>query len=147
MKVLLIALALAACAACAVADDAARERAKAIKKECKEQVGATDDDVKELKEKDQLLSPVNKKLMACVFSKNKIMQNNKFSKEGSMQVARELMSGRPSSESKLKIAEQIADNCAQEIGDVETSGEEMAKLIFNCLKKQAKERGFPSPHV
>ncbi|KAK3918175.1 General odorant-binding protein 28a [Frankliniella fusca] len=127
MKVLLLAVALAACAGCAVADDAARERAKAIKKECKEQVGATDDDVKELKEKDQLLSPVNK------------MQNNKFSKEGSMQVARELMGGRPSSENKLKIAEQIADNCAKEIGDVETSGEEMAKLIFNCLKKQAKE--------
>ncbi|XP_026276672.1 general odorant-binding protein 19d-like isoform X3 [Frankliniella occidentalis] len=138
MKVfVLLAVALVAYAS---ADEAARERAKAIKKECKEQAGATDDDLKELKEKDELLSPVNKKLMACVFSKNKIMQNNKFSKEGSMEVARELMSGRPESETKLKIAEQIADNCAKEIGNVETTGDEMAKLIFNCLKKQAKEK-------
>ncbi|KAJ1528452.1 hypothetical protein ONE63_006863 [Megalurothrips usitatus] len=124
---------------CVLADDAAREKAREIKRQCKEEAGATDDDVKSLKEKDQLSSPVTKKMMACVFSKNKIMQNNKFSKEGSMQVARELMSGRPDSETKLKIAEQIADNCAKEIGGIDTTGDEMAKLIFDCLKKQARD--------
>ncbi|XP_034238274.1 general odorant-binding protein 19d isoform X2 [Thrips palmi] len=140
MKVLVVLAACVLVCSAAAVDDAEREKAKQIKQQCKQEAGATDADVSELKDKDELTSPAAKKMMACVFTKNKIMQNNKFSKEGSMEVARKLMAGRPGSEAKLKIAEQIAENCNKEIGSVEASGDEMAKLIFDCLKKQAKEK-------
>lgn len=130
--------------ACAMAG-AGKEKALEIRAKCKTDVGATDDDLKEIEEKHELNTDISKKMMACVFTEAKVMQDNKFSKEGALNAVRFMLADKPDLENKIKVAEDIADKCVAEIGDAAVSGEEMAKKIFDCLKKQAVEHGLKPP--
>lgn len=39
----------------------------------------------------------------------------------------------------MSCVDHISVSCSVSVGNVETTSDEMAKLIFDCLKKQAKE--------
>lgn len=119
-----------------------KEAAMMLVNDCKVKVKASDADVKALKEKKIPDSHEGLCLIECLFSTAKIMENGKFSKQGTIDLVEPAMKG---DAGKIKKMKSMMDECEKEIGDGDADPCKTAKLIAVCTTTKGKSFGFKFP--
>nr|WBU77200.1 odorant-binding protein [Odontothrips loti] len=125
----------------AVDDDEMKKHALEQRQKCLADLKGDEAELKELEEKHEVTTDFAKKMTLCMFRAFKIVdENDKYSKANIMEIAKKVLDGKPESEKKLKVAEEIADACDKEVGALQGAPEDTAKAVFDCLKKNVVEK-------
>lgn len=109
--------------------------------DCKQKVGASDEDVEMLKMKKLPATPEGLCLVECIFNTAKIMKNGKFYKQGTIDVLEPAFKGNAT---KIDNMKHMMDLCEKEIGDGDADSCKTAKMIVDCTSKHGTEFGFIS---
>lgn len=124
-------------------NDQMKEIAKMMINDCKEEVGASDDDVASLNVKKMPSSHAGLCLVECLFRSADIMKDGRLYKEGAMNI----LSGvfKDDSEKISKLSSML-DACEKEIGEGGKDSCETAKMVVDCTMKLGSKFGFEFPH-
>ncbi|XP_039960308.1 uncharacterized protein LOC120774650 [Bactrocera tryoni] len=114
------------------------EEAKAVANECKEEVGATDDEVESVLKFEAAETMTEKCLGACVMKRFGVMNGDgKFDREKAMEVLEVIANG---NEEQHALGVEVLDACADI--DVNEDHCEAAEEYRSCMHAKAKEIGF-----
>ncbi|RZB84934.1 PBP GOBP domain containing protein [Asbolus verrucosus] len=112
-----------------------KEMAKKMITECKTKSGASDADLEMLTKKKVPESHEGLCMLECLLDTSEIMDEGRFSKDG-MTEGFKMLAG--DDEAKAKNFEELASTCDKEIGDGDKDKCVTAKLVMECIMKNAK---------
>nr|QKN21091.1 odorant-binding protein [Bactrocera correcta] len=141
MKILYICLIV--CAALISNAKCDHEKAKAVANECKEEVGATDDEVESFLKFEAAETMTAKCLGACVIKRFGLMNGDgKIDREKSIEILEIIANG---NEEQQALGVEVLDACADI--DVNEDHCEAAEEYRSCMHAKAKEIGFEMGRV
>lgn len=107
-------------------------------KECKTKVGASDEDIQKLANKQIPTSKEGLCMLECGFNGAGIMKNGKFDVENTLKALNPALS---KNEAMKKKVTQSLHACEKEIGNGGADRCQTAKLLAQCFQKEAKKSG------
>nr|AGO81740.1 odorant-bindingn protein 7 [Nilaparvata lugens] len=110
----------------------------AVFNKCREEAGATEDDIKNFRAQQIPSTTTGKCMLACMFNHSGLMKDDKYNSEGALKLVSQVFADNPVNLGKAK---QLINGCTDEVKN-ENDKCEIASKIAHCTVKMTSVVGL-----